>query len=135
MDVLCVKKGFSFAAEYCRSGKGPIFVELSTYRYHGHSMSDPGVSYRSREEVDGVRRTRDPILIVKERLLEKKWSTEKEIKAIDTEVRSHVEKAVEFAQKSPLPAAEELYTEVYHGAPPPYIRACDPTKSVKAAST
>jgi len=132
MDVLAVKKGFTFAAEFCRSGKGPLFIELSTYRYHGHSMSDPGVSYRSRDEVDSVRKTRDPILIVRERLLEKKWATEKELKAIESEARSRVEKAIESAQKSPLPAPEELYTEVYHGEPPPYIRAVDPSKSVVA---
>jgi len=134
MDALCVKKGFAFAAEFCRSGKGPLFVELHTYRYHGHSMSDPGVSYRSREEVENVRRSRDPILIIKERILEKKWATEKELKAVDTEARSRVEQAVAFAQKSPLPKPEELYTEVYHGAPPPFIRACDPSKSVKAST-
>jgi pyruvate dehydrogenase E1 component alpha subunit len=132
MDVLTVRKGFAFAAEYCRSGKGPIFLELSTYRYHGHSMSDPGVSYRPREEVDSVRKERDPVLLVRSRILEKGWATEKELKAIDLAARAKVEKAVEFAEKSPLPAAEELYTEVYKGTPPPYIRATDPTKSVIA---
>jgi pyruvate dehydrogenase E1 component alpha subunit len=130
MDVLAVKKGFAFAAEFCRSGKGPIFLEANTYRYHGHSMSDPGISYRPREEVDSVRKERDPILLVRARILEKGWATEKELKAIDSQARSQVEKAIEFAEKSPLPAAEELYTEIYHGTPPPYIRAVDPSKSV-----
>jgi len=130
MDVLAVKKGFQFAAEHARSGKGPMFVELHTYRYHGHSMSDPGVSYRKREEVEGVRTERDPILLVKKRILDKGWATEKDLKTIDKEARQEVEKAVETAQKSPLPAPEELYTEVYRGAPPPYIRAVDPAKSI-----
>jgi pyruvate dehydrogenase E1 component alpha subunit len=130
MDVLAVKKGFAFAAEWCRAGKGPLFFEASTYRYHGHSMSDPGISYRARDEVDTVRKERDPLLIVRNRILEKGWATEKELKGFDNEARSTVEKAIEFAQNSPLPAAGELYTEVYKGDPPPFIRAVDPSKSI-----
>jgi len=130
MDVLAVKKAYSFAADHARSGKGPIFLELDTYRYHGHSMSDPGVSYRSHEEVAAQRAQHDPITLTQHRLIEKGWSTAKELKAIDKEVRAEVEKAAEKAEKSREPAAEELYTNVYYGAPPPYIRTVDPIQSI-----
>jgi len=135
MDVLAVKKGFAFAAEHCRSGKGPIFLELNTYRYHGHSMSDPGVSYRTREEVAAIRSDRDCVDLVKNRLLENKWATAADIKAVDKEIRRAVDEAVEFAQKSPVPKPEELYTDVYKGDPPPFIRAVDLEDSVKFASS
>jgi len=126
---LAVKKGFAFAANHART-TGPIFMELHTYRYHGHSMSDPGVSYRKKTEVDGVRQNSDPILLTRKRILDNNWATEKELKAIDNKARAEVDKAVEFAEQSPKPPAEDLYTEVYRGAPPPYIRAVDPSKSI-----
>jgi len=129
MDVLAVKKGFAFAANHART-TGPIFMELHTYRYHGHSMSDPGVSYRKKTEVDGVRQNSDPILLTRKRILDNNWATEKELKAIDNKARAEVDKAVEFAEQSPKPPAEDLYTDVYRGAPPPYIRAVDPSKSI-----
>jgi len=130
MDVLAVKQAFLYATKHCREGNGPIILELNTYRYHGHSMSDPGVSYRSREEVAQMRSERDCIDLVRKRLLEQGWATPAEIKAIDKEIKAQVDEAVDFAKKSPLPPLEELYTHVYHGAPPPYIRAVDPTQSV-----
>jgi len=130
MDVLAVKKGFKFAADYCRSGKGPIFMELSTYRYHGHSMSDPGISYRSRDEVDRVRKEQDCIEVVRRRLLEKEWATDSELKALEKEAKQIVQEAIDFAVKSPVPESLELYTDVYHGTPPSTIRAVDLAKSV-----
>jgi len=122
MDVLSAKAGFAFAADWCRSGKGPIFVECSTYRYHGHSMSDPGISYRDRAEVDNVRAQRDPIDTVKNRLLSQDWATVAELKAIDKEVRKEVDVVVKNAKLAPQPEAKELYTDIYDGAPPPFIR-------------
>jgi len=130
MDVLAVKKGYEFTADYVRSGKGPIFMELDTYRYHGHSMSDPGVSYRSHEEVEAMRAEHDAISLTKHRLVQKNWATEHELKEIDKEIRHRVEEAAEKAKKSPFPPAEELYTHVYKGDPPPFIRAVDPAKSI-----
>ena len=82
MNVLAVKKGFEFVREYCSSGKGPMYVELDTYRYHGHSMSDPGTTYRTREEVGSVRQARDPIDYVKRLLMDYKLCTEDELKQV-----------------------------------------------------
>ena len=88
------------ATEWCRSGKGPIILEMQTYRYRGHSMSDPA-KYRSKEEVQKMRSEHDPIEQVKARLIEKKWASEDELKAIDKEVRDIVADAAEFAQTIP----------------------------------
>uniref|UniRef100_A0A3B3CJI9 Pyruvate dehydrogenase E1 component subunit alpha n=1 Tax=Oryzias melastigma TaxID=30732 RepID=A0A3B3CJI9_ORYME len=84
MDVLCVREATKFAADHCRAGKGPIVMELQTYRYHGHSMSDPGVSYRTREEIQEVRSKSDPISMLKERMLANNMASAEEFK-----VRKH----------------------------------------------
>jgi pyruvate dehydrogenase E1 component alpha subunit len=112
MDVLAVKAAAARAAEHARSGKGPYILEMKTYRYRGHSMSDPA-KYRTREEVDGVRKTRDPIDHVEEMLEAKGWASEAELKAIDAEVKKIVADAAEFARTSPEPEPSELYTDVY----------------------
>lgn len=80
MDVLAVREATRFAVDYCTSGKGPIILETVTYRYSGHSMSDPGTSYRTREEIQEVRQTRDPITGFKERVLNSNLVTQEEIK-------------------------------------------------------
>jgi len=130
LDVLATRAGFSFAIEHARSGKGPIFLEANTYRYHGHSMSDPGISYRRREEVEEMRANSDCIELVKNRLLKSGWATEAELKAVDKEAKAQVEKDVEFARKSPFPPLEELQHDVYADAPPPFIRAVEYPKSI-----
>jgi len=112
MDVLATKKGFEYAAAYAREGR-PIVVEASTYRYHGHSMSDPGISYRSKDDVNTVRRERDCIDQTKKRILEAGWATAAELKKIDKSVRAQVDEAVQFAKNSPLPNLEELQTHMY----------------------
>uniref|UniRef100_A0AAY4BZ27 Pyruvate dehydrogenase E1 component subunit alpha n=1 Tax=Denticeps clupeoides TaxID=299321 RepID=A0AAY4BZ27_9TELE len=96
MDVLCVKEATKFAADFCRSGKGPILMELQTYRYHGHSMSDPGVSYRTREEIQEVRSKSDPISMLKDRMLNNNMASVEELKEIDIEVRKEIEDAAQF---------------------------------------
>jgi pyruvate dehydrogenase E1 component alpha subunit len=112
MDVLAVQAAASKAAEHARSGKGPYILEMKTYRYRGHSMSDPA-KYRTREEVDEIRKTRDPIDHVEELLESKGWADEATLKAIDAEVKRIVADAAEFARTSPEPDPSELYTDVY----------------------
>jgi pyruvate dehydrogenase E1 component alpha subunit len=112
MDVLAVKAAAEKAAAHARSGKGPYILEMKTYRYRGHSMSDPA-KYRTREEVDEVRKTRDPIDHIEELLEKKGYADEAALKAIDGEVKRIVAEAAEFARTSPEPDPKELYTDVY----------------------
>ena len=112
MDVLAVKAAAQKAADYARSGEGPYILEMKTYRYRGHSMSDPA-KYRTRDEVDEVRKTRDPIDHVQELLEKHGWADEAALKAIDAEVKAIVADAAEFARTSPEPEPFELYTDVY----------------------
>ena len=111
MDVRAVKAAGEEAVAWCRAGKGPFILEMQTYRYRGHSMSDPA-KYRTREEVEKVRHGQDPIEQVRNRLLAAKVS-EQDLKAIDAEVRDIVNAAADFAQTDPEPDAAELYTDVY----------------------
>jgi pyruvate dehydrogenase E1 component alpha subunit len=111
MDVRAVKAAADEAVAWCREGKGPYILEMQTYRYRGHSMSDPA-KYRTREEVEKVRHDQDPIEQVRERLL-KDGMSEQELKAIDAEVREIVNNAADFAQHDPEPDPSELYTDIY----------------------
>jgi pyruvate dehydrogenase E1 component alpha subunit len=113
MDVLAVKAAGDKAVKYCRDGNGPIILEMKTYRYRGHSMSDPA-KYRTREEVDHVRETSDPIDHVRKLLLEGKFAGEEELKELDKEIRGIVNHAAEFAQTSPEPDPSELWTDIIH---------------------
>ena len=112
MDVRAVKAAGEKAVSWCRTGNGPIILEMLTYRYRGHSMSDPA-KYRSKEEVDKVRSEHDPIEQVRQRLIAKKWASEEALKKIDTEVRAVVNEAAEFATNDAEPDPSELYTDVY----------------------
>jgi pyruvate dehydrogenase E1 component alpha subunit len=112
MDVRAVKAAGEKAVNWCRTGNGPMILEMLTYRYRGHSMSDPA-KYRSKEEVDKVRSGHDPIEQVRQRLLSKKWVNEDALKKIDTEVRAVVNEAAEFATHDAEPDPSELYTDVY----------------------
>lgn len=125
MDVLAVRESTKWAAHYCRSGKGPLLMELETYRYYGHSMSDPGTSYRGREDIQAVRKERDPIQSCRHRILEADMATEEELKEIDKEVRKHVAEAMEFATSSPDPPLEDLYNDIYYDEPSFYVRGGD----------
>jgi len=111
MDVRAVKAAGDEAVAWCRAGKGPFILEMQTYRYRGHSMSDPA-KYRTREEVEKIRHDQDPIEQVRNRLLAAKVS-EQELKAIDAEVREIVNASADFAQRDPEPDASELWTDVY----------------------
>ena len=110
MDVIAVRDSAIRAMEYCRSGKGPYILEMKTYRYRGHSMSDPA-KYRTRDEVDKIRKTSDPIENIKE-LLIKYGTNEVLIKEIDTEIKATIADAANFAQESPEPSVEELFTDI-----------------------
>ena len=112
MDVLAVRDAAEKAADHARSGKGPYILEMKTYRYRGHSMSDP-MKYRTREEMEEVRKTRDPIEHVAHRLTSEGWADEAAMKAVDNEVKKIVLDAAEFARTSPEPDPNELYTDVY----------------------
>ena len=112
MDVLAVKEAGKRAVAHCRSGKGPYILEMKTYRYRGHSMSDPA-KYRTREEVQKMKSERDPIDHIREMLTTGKYATEDELKTIDKNVKKIVSEAAEFASDSPEPSLAELYSDVY----------------------
>jgi len=112
MDVLAVREAAAKAAEHARSGKGPYILEMKTYRYRGHSMSDPA-KYRTREEVDEVRKTRDPIEHVEELMEKLGYADEAALKTIDAEVKRIVAESAEFARTSPEPEAAALHADVY----------------------
>ncbi|WP_040617872.1 pyruvate dehydrogenase (acetyl-transferring) E1 component subunit alpha [Roseovarius nubinhibens] len=112
MDVLAVKEAGEKAVAHCRSGKGPYILEVKTYRYRGHSMSDPA-KYRTRDEVQKVRDEMDAIEHVRELLLQGKHATEDDLKAIDKEIKSIVNESAEFAKTSPEPEVSELWTDIY----------------------
>jgi pyruvate dehydrogenase E1 component alpha subunit len=112
MDVRAVKAAAEKAIQWCRDGKGPYILEMQTYRYRGHSMSDPA-KYRSKEEVQKMREEHDPIEQVRARLLKSGQSSEDELKQIDGKIRAVVAEAAEFATHDPEPDPSELWTDIY----------------------
>lgn len=126
MDVLAVREAMRFSRDWCLSGKGPILLEMETYRYHGHSMSDPGTSYRTREEVQSMRRGRDPISLFQKRAIEAQLITEDEAKAVEKKVRQEVDKDAEECLNDPEPDLDHRFFRVYKQSPPDFkIRGCD----------
>lgn len=113
MDVLAVREATSFGADLCRSGKGPLVMEVATYRYHGHSMSDPGTSYRTREEIQEVRQTRDPITSFREKIITANLVSSDELKKIEQDVRKEVEEATEVAKTAKEIPLEEMFADIY----------------------
>jgi pyruvate dehydrogenase E1 component alpha subunit len=111
MDIFAMENAANEAAKFVRNGKGPILIEVKTYRYRGHSMSDPA-KYRSKEEVQGKRENHDPIANLKKHLLDNKIVKEEELDLIDDEVKNKVNEAIEFAENSPEPNESELYTDI-----------------------
>lgn len=114
MDVEAVRQAASRAAAHARAGQGPYLLEMRTYRYRGHSMSDPA-KYRAREEVEEIRRAKDPIETVRRRILDTEPGQADRLKSIEAQVRVKVDEAVEFAKTSPEPPASQLLTDVYAG--------------------
>lgn len=134
MDVLQVRECARFLKRWTGAGKGPIYVEMSTYRYHGHSMSDPGVTYRNRDEISSMRASRDPIEGVKKRLLDAEFATAEELKQLEKEIRKEVVQAAKEAKESPVPSMDSLWKNIYADEQgqndyPDYIRSADITKS------
>ncbi len=125
MDVLATLQAAKFAKDWCISGKGPLVLEYETYRYGGHSMSDPGTTYRTREEIAHMRSTSDCIAGLKAKLIELGIATEEEIKAMDKECRTQVEKEIAEADAAPPPEAkfDILFEDVYApGSEVPFLR-------------
>eukprot|EP00128_Syssomonas_multiformis_P014199 Colp12_sorted_trinity150504_noHs@34284 len=113
MDVLAVREAIAFGKEWCLSGKGPLVMEMETYRYGGHSMSDPGTSYRTRDEIKTMRDQFDPITSVRDRILSSNLATAEELKEIEKGVREEVDAAVEVAKTAKELPIEETFTHVY----------------------
>lgn len=132
MDVIASYAGAKFAKQWTSEGKGPLVLEFETYRYGGHSMSDPGTTYRTREEIQQMRSSNDPITGLKHRLVELGVATEAELKAVDKEARSYVESQVAEAEASPPPEAKAriLFEDVYvRGTEIPVLRGRIPSEN------
>ncbi|NXD32545.1 ODPA dehydrogenase, partial [Spelaeornis formosus] len=113
MDILAVKRACQWAKEWTTSGKGPLVMEMVTYRYGGHSMSDPGTTYRTRDEVQQMRAQHDAIAGLKKYITEWGVADEAQLKAIDKAAKEEVDVAVEEAKKSPFPDLKEFWTDIY----------------------
>lgn len=120
MDPVAVHEAVSRAMKHIRAGKGPFFLEIRTYRYKGHSVSDPA-KYRTKAEVESYKE-RDPVKVLELKLLKEKLLSEDEIKEIKSSVKKELEEAVKFADESPLPDPSELYTDNYVEDDYPFIR-------------
>lgn len=136
MNFLAVKKGMEFIRDFCSSGNGPMYVEMMTYRYHGHSMSDPGTTYRNREEIAFTRSTRDPLEFVKKTMIDAGFADADEIKAVEKEIRREVQDEVTKAKSWSKPIREDLFKHVQASSLEPgdfdypdHIRTADFAKS------
>jgi pyruvate dehydrogenase E1 component alpha subunit len=119
MDPVAVHNAMDEAIQRARNGEGPTFLEMRTYRYKGHSMSDPQ-KYRTKDEVESYK-AKDPIEVVKQAILKEKYADEAWLESIDAKIKGTIEEAVKFAEESPYPEASELYTDVYVQKDYPYI--------------
>lgn len=138
MNVLAVREGMRYAKEYCGSGNGPVYMEMMTYRYHGHSMSDPGTTYRNREEIAFTRSTRDPIAFLKSQIITAGFADEAELKETEKTIRKDVQAQVMEAKQSARPTPEaDLMSHIFaadlvpHGEQeyPPHVRMPNYEKS------
>jgi len=126
MNVLAVREAVKYATAHCRAGQGPFVLEFDTYRYHGHSMSDPGVTYRDRTEVSGVREKRDPVNKARSWLTDKAGMADAELKAIEVATRKGIDAEMAKAIAASAPPLTELYDGVYKDQNPNmFIRGCD----------
>ncbi|KAJ2815708.1 alpha subunit of pyruvate dehydrogenase, partial [Coemansia erecta] len=130
MDVLAVRQAIAFGREWAVGGNGPLVLEMKTYRYGGHSMSDPGTTYRTREEIQHMRSTSDPITGYKQRILDNGIATEDDLKAIDKQAKKFIDEELAKAKAEPEPAAGDLWNDVYvKGTEVPYLRGRVPEET------
>ncbi|KAH9884546.1 dehydrogenase E1 component-domain-containing protein [Xylariomycetidae sp. FL2044] len=132
MDVLAVKAAVKYAKDWTVAENGPLVLEYVTYRYGGHSMSDPGTTYRTREEIQRMRSTNDPIAGLKQKILDWGVCTEDELKGIDKEARKHVNEEVAAAEAMPVPENKPsiLYEDIYaRGTEPQFMRGRTPDEN------
>ncbi|KAF9792183.1 mitochondrial pyruvate dehydrogenase E1 component beta subunit [Thelephora terrestris] len=123
MDIIAVHQSVKFAKQWVSDGKGPLLMEYVTYRYGGHSMSDPGTTYRTRDEVQKMRNTQDPIRGLQKYIEDWGLASEDELKAIDKASKSEVEKATEEAKSSPIPDMNDFWSDIYYkGTEPTHMR-------------
>jgi len=123
MDIIAVHQAIKYAKKWAVDGNGPLLLEFVTYRYGGHSMSDPGTTYRTREEVQRMRSTQDPIRGLQHYIEQWGLATEDELKKFDKEAKAEVDAAVEEAKQSPEPDVKDFWTDIYYkGTEPPYMR-------------
>ncbi|XP_074466831.1 pyruvate dehydrogenase E1 component subunit alpha, somatic form, mitochondrial-like isoform X2 [Sebastes fasciatus] len=134
MDILCVREATRFAADHCRSGKGPIILELQTYRFLGHFEGDPHLSYRTQDEVDKVQRESDPISILRDHMLSSNMTSVEELQEVDEGINKDVEEAAEFAVSNPEPPLEDLCNHIYYNNPPLEVRGKNPWTKLKSVS-
>jgi len=126
MDIIAVHQAVKWARDWVNNDKGPLLLEFVTYRYGGHSMSDPGTTYRTREEIQQMRSTQDPIRGLQRYLEEWGVATEDDLKELDKKAREEVNEAVEEAKKEPEPETKDLWTDIYYkGTEPPFMRGRD----------
>ena len=111
MDVVAVQSAAEASVAKCRAGDGPALLEMMTYRYRGHSMSDPA-KYRTREEVSKMRQERDPIENVREQMIAEGFADDDALKEVDRDVKAKINDAAEFAQDNPQPDSTELHTDI-----------------------
>lgn len=113
MDILAMREATKFAIDYCNAGNGPILIEAATYRYSGHSMSDPGTSYRSRDEIQEVRQNRDPISSLREIILSNEFASSDEVKAIELAIKNEIDDATKKAKADTEISINELTYDIY----------------------
>lgn len=129
MDVFAVREAVKFCKDYVLK-HGPMFLEIDTYRYQGHSMSDPGITYRTNEEVSKTREARDCINKVKNYILNSKFATEEELKSIERNIRGQILDDIEKIKKDPFPEPTEMITNIYTEENVPFIRGAEYPNSI-----
>uniref|UniRef100_A0AC34FP61 Dehydrogenase E1 component domain-containing protein n=1 Tax=Panagrolaimus sp. ES5 TaxID=591445 RepID=A0AC34FP61_9BILA len=135
MDIVSVREGFKYAKDFCNSGKGPIVVELNTYRYVGHSTIEKRHGYRSEEEIQDVRSHRDCIVKFRDQCVQSNIVSAEEFKEIDKIVYKEVEEAVKLAREDDELPMEGLYTDLYKNTPPQFIRGATKNESLQQPFT